>query len=586
MGASACRAVLLDCASVELSTGPRSFLMNALKGLCLLFVAMLIGTTLPAAAIESRYFRKEANAPAVIIFVHGLFGDANSSWTAKNGSYWPKLLAEDSIFNGVDIFLYEYPTGTSNDFSIDEIAEDMRIRLDADGVSAHRELIFLSHSMGGLVTRSYLIKNRGVAARTKFLYLLSSPTTGSELANLATLISQNPQIAKMRLMQSSEYLADLQRSWLSANFGFPTYCAYEKKGTFGILVVSQISASSLCTRPLDPIDADHVDIAKPLNQKSAQFEAFANAYRESAAITFASSNEMSVQYARLFGALEIPKLMALIPNPSVRNDFEAPEYRTFGSGPSWDVVRTKLLKFAEQLPFKDARPVLTPMWTDIAGNLDAAHGIFLRASSGNQKERACFYSEPTISGFFMAGELLGSLWPGWKACKKIQQTFDGQIGFTFLLIENDSSETMDDVVLYFRENYTKNGIVRGEFKLGKDDKAPARAYMKDVRSVPDTDPLQNLVSKYSTAKSVKSTVRALPPNEMKFAKLKPGEKLIIILNVYFANSQNLPAGYLYGIYEFDRAEFRTSRGFVQMAIRPPYLEKAARVAVPYGWFNQ
>jgi pimeloyl-ACP methyl ester carboxylesterase len=384
--------------------------MNAFKGpfkgLYLLFVVMLIGTTLPAAAIESRYFRKEANAPAVIIFVHGLFGDANSSWTAKNGSYWPKLLAEDSIFNGVDIFLYEYPTSISNDFSIDEIAEDMRIRLDADGVSAHRELIFLSHSMGGLVTRSYLIKNRGVAARTKFLYLLSSPTTGSELANLATLISQNPQIAKMRLMQSSEYLADLQRSWLSANFGFPTYCAYEKKGTFGILLVSQISASSLCTRPLDPIDADHVDIAKPLNQKSAQFEAFANVYRENAAITFASSNEMSVQYARLFGALEIPKLMALIPNPSVRNDFGVPEYRTFGSGPSWDVVRTKLVNFAEQLPFKDARPVLTPMWTDIAGNEDAALGIFLRAFPEiGKSERAFIVNRSSVGSSWQASFL-------------------------------------------------------------------------------------------------------------------------------------------------------------------------------------
>jgi hypothetical protein len=147
---------------------------------------------------------------------------------------------------------------------------------------------------------------------------------------------------------------------------------------------------------------------------------------------------------------------------------------------------------------------------------------------------------------------------------------------------------MDDIVLYFRENYTKNGIVRGEFKnkIGKGDKATARTYARDVLSVPDTDPLQNLVARYSSAGSVEASVQALPPNEMKFAKLKAGEKLIIILNVYFANSTNLPAGYLYGIYEFDRAEFRTSRGLVHMAIRPPYLEKAARIAVPYGWFNQ
>jgi pimeloyl-ACP methyl ester carboxylesterase len=148
--------------------------------------------------------------------------------------------------------------------SIDELAEDMRRTLTAKGVTAHKKLIFLSHSMGGLVTRAYLLKNRDIAARTSFAYFFSTPTSGSQIASIANLFLSSPQIVKMMTMNPEEYLGDLLRQWLAAGFKFPSYCAYEKKPTMGVsLVVTMGSAVQLCTKAVDPIDADHINIVKP-----------------------------------------------------------------------------------------------------------------------------------------------------------------------------------------------------------------------------------------------------------------------------------------------------------------------------------
>jgi hypothetical protein len=111
-----------------------------------------------------------------------------------------------------------------------------------------------------------LLRNRDVADKTLFAYFFSTPTTGSQVASIASWLSDNPQIFKMKPMNAGDYLADLLRNWLAAGFSFPSYCAYEKRPTNGImLVVNMDSASALCTKALDPIDADHSRIVKPLN---------------------------------------------------------------------------------------------------------------------------------------------------------------------------------------------------------------------------------------------------------------------------------------------------------------------------------
>jgi triacylglycerol esterase/lipase EstA (alpha/beta hydrolase family) len=117
----------------------------------------------------SHYERKIEGASTVIVFVHGIFGDAKSTWTNQD-AYWPGMIISDPTFNGADVFVYAYPADVWATLSIDELAESMRSVFNSYGLPKYQSMVFLSHSMGGLVTRDYLIKNRQVAARTKFAY--------------------------------------------------------------------------------------------------------------------------------------------------------------------------------------------------------------------------------------------------------------------------------------------------------------------------------------------------------------------------------------------------------------------------------
>jgi pimeloyl-ACP methyl ester carboxylesterase len=103
-----------------------------------------------------------------------------------------------------DQFWYEY--------RIAVLAENMRSVLMADGVSKYKRTVFLSHSMGGLVTRAYLLKNRNMAKTTLFAYFFSTPTTGNQIASISRYLSTNPQLTKMKSLNAEDYLADLPRA--------------------------------------------------------------------------------------------------------------------------------------------------------------------------------------------------------------------------------------------------------------------------------------------------------------------------------------------------------------------------------------
>ncbi|MET4720782.1 pimeloyl-ACP methyl ester carboxylesterase [Bradyrhizobium japonicum] len=238
--------------------------LHRIAGFCVALAVMTaIGNTDTRAQNASKYVKSTPGASSVIVFVHGILG-SKETWTHKNGTYWPDLITKDPFFSGYDVYVYEYPTRLFGaGFSIDEIAENMRLLLEADLVTNYKEIIFVSHSMGGLATRAFLNRNSKLSERVRLAFFFSTPTTGSEIASLAELISSNPHLGKMKPMQSDSYLADLQRQWLTLNNAIPSFCAYEKLATYGFNIVTQASASNLCNRRLDPIDADHLTIVKP-----------------------------------------------------------------------------------------------------------------------------------------------------------------------------------------------------------------------------------------------------------------------------------------------------------------------------------
>lgn len=136
--------------------------------------------------------------------------------------------------------------------------------------------------MGGLVIRAFLIKNRAIAEKVRFLYFFATPTTGSDIARVLSAFSSSPQLAEVGRIDPS--LADLIREWLNAEFPIPTYCGYERRpmfgGMFGQMIVDELSAMSQCNRRPDPINANHVEIVKPADRQDSPYAALLVAFRD------------------------------------------------------------------------------------------------------------------------------------------------------------------------------------------------------------------------------------------------------------------------------------------------------------------
>src|SRR5262245_10529605 len=93
------------------------------------------------------------NKNRVIVFVHGIFGDAKGTRTCKSGARWPLLLRKDKTFNDFDIYIAQYETPyRGNKMTIDQIVNSLNQHLINDEVfSKHQEVVFVAHSLGGLI---------------------------------------------------------------------------------------------------------------------------------------------------------------------------------------------------------------------------------------------------------------------------------------------------------------------------------------------------------------------------------------------------------------------------------------------------
>lgn len=226
---------------------------------------------------------QKAGAERVVVFVHGVLGDARQTWTASNGAYWPDMLRKDDAFADDDVFVYDYPTPIfAASYSIDELADNLRLVLDQYSVfDEHKQVVFICHSMGGLVVRAFLLKYQkdDYASRVPMIYFLATPTSGSEVSQLAKLVnSENPQFRDMVKWRDEAYVGNLVRQWLAADFTIASHCAYEKQAVYGLTIVNPDSAVLLCNKPLDPMLRDHITIAKPVDANDLPYTAVKVAY--------------------------------------------------------------------------------------------------------------------------------------------------------------------------------------------------------------------------------------------------------------------------------------------------------------------
>jgi len=230
----------------------------------------------------------------VIVFVHGL-RENRDAWRASNGVYWPDLIRADPRFAYSDVEVAEYPTPSSNGkMSSVQLAELLWSRLRQDHVWEHREVVFVAHSLGGILLEQMLLKHPADAAKVKFIVSYGTPHEGSSLARIASIYDKDPLLNDLSDAADNTFLTQLESSWRghdSVN-GIHRFCAYETQdttpdGRIGhylkphVRVVSYFSATYGCdvTTPPQAIDADHINMIRPLNRKSSAYDFFYRVYR-------------------------------------------------------------------------------------------------------------------------------------------------------------------------------------------------------------------------------------------------------------------------------------------------------------------
>lgn len=135
----------------------------------------------------------------VLVFLHGVLSDSSSCWLNKKSDvYWPDLVRLDQRTADVDIFLAGYYTAIdSGDYEIsnaaDEVMRALRRRdsLLRDPVMSYQNIVFVAHSLGGVVARYLIEKNREEFRDKKIgLMLYASPSYGSKWGDHLSILSK------------------------------------------------------------------------------------------------------------------------------------------------------------------------------------------------------------------------------------------------------------------------------------------------------------------------------------------------------------------------------------------------------------
>lgn len=215
----------------------------------------------------------------VIVFVHGVFGDLEGTWrNDRSGAFWPEMLLDDPDMRGFDAVLVGFNSplfGSSQ--TLEELSTGVFQRLSDEGVfSKYREIYFIAHSMGGLITQRILITLNSPAyvemlRKVKAVVLLSTPSGGAPIAELASYVSANPQLQDMAPATLNSWIQAVQNDIVrlrnardSVAERYPRmFAGYETLRTHGVTIVSRVYASTQIDQPMMPFDRDHPGIAKP-----------------------------------------------------------------------------------------------------------------------------------------------------------------------------------------------------------------------------------------------------------------------------------------------------------------------------------
>jgi hypothetical protein len=247
---------------------------------------------------ENNSWYEDRDSDSVIVFVHGVLSDSQGCWyrtpadSNTFGTYWPDLLVRDQRFSQYSIYTGGYHTAVdSGPYQIADCAQELFAALRRPcernrPVLARRSIIFLCHSLGGVVVR-YMIESRSDSFADKHigLALVASPSYGSKLADRLELIAEFYHNALgLQLQWGSWSLEDLDSRFrrLIAEKRIPNlngaeacenhFVIHRKFWPDKRVVVTKESAGRYFGPVIMLPDTDHFSCVKPYGSKHPGYE--------------------------------------------------------------------------------------------------------------------------------------------------------------------------------------------------------------------------------------------------------------------------------------------------------------------------
>ena len=108
--------------------------------------------------MKGEWVRNPGNS-LCIVFVHGFLSDGDSCWRNQIGAYWPELLTQEPSLQSLGVYVFTYQTSLfSGSYRLSDVVDALKEHMRLDGVIACREIVFVCHSLGGIVVRKFLIE--------------------------------------------------------------------------------------------------------------------------------------------------------------------------------------------------------------------------------------------------------------------------------------------------------------------------------------------------------------------------------------------------------------------------------------------
>jgi len=237
------------------------------------------------------------DADVDICFIHGLTGSRDSTWTAEGQTEpWPKRFLPDefkSVSVKARIFAYGYDAypvrwGVASTKRLTEHAESFLGALTANRArenASDRPLIFVAHSLGGLVCKEVILLAKDspephhniLYHSVKGIVFMGTPHNGSPIANWAHIPATVFGLVKstnenlLRILKMNDEMLDsvnttflfmLRKMRENSKHGLKCTCFYETKPFPAVGVIVPKSSAVFESDPAQGIDANHSDMVK------------------------------------------------------------------------------------------------------------------------------------------------------------------------------------------------------------------------------------------------------------------------------------------------------------------------------------